>query len=320
MSLADPLAGGELAAFVTAVESGTVQGAADALQLTQSAATKRVQALERRVGRALLERGTRGVTPTEAGRVLYPLAREALAALERAELAVRAPGAAAPLRIHASRTIGETLLPEWLASFRAVAPASLVSVVITNSEEVLRAVREGACECGFVEGPPQGARGLEELVVAHDEIRAVVAADHPWARRRSVSLAALAREPFLAREPGSGTRAVAVQMLAGVGVALHPTLEVSSAEGLKRAVLGGGFTLLSERVVAAEIAAGTLAAIPVAGVELHRSLRAVRLRRPAPTGVARSFWEWLGRAAARADPDIVLAPASAQRRPDRRRG
>ena len=195
-----------------------------------------------------------------------------------------------------------------------------MSVLITNSEEVLRAVRDGACECGFVEGPPQGARGLEELVVAHDEIRAVVAADHPWARRRSVSLAALAREPFLAREPGSGTRAVAVQTLAAAGVALHPTLEVSSAEGLKRAVLGGGFTLLSERVVAAEIAAGTLAAIPVAGVELRRSLRAVRRRRPAPTGVARSFWEWLGSAAARADPDIVLAPASAQRRPERRRG
>ena len=150
MSLADPLAGGELAAFVTAVESGTVQGAADALQLTQSAATKRIQALE------------------------------------RAEIAVRAPGrTAVPLRIHASRTIGETLLPEWLASFRPVAPASLVSVVITNSEEVLRAVREGACEVGFVEGPPQGVRGLEELVVAHDEIRAVVAAGHPWARRRA---------------------------------------------------------------------------------------------------------------------------------------
>ena len=321
MSLADPLAGGELAAFVTAVESGTVQGAADALQLTQSAATKRVQALERRVGRALLERGARGVTPTEAGRVLYPLAREALAALERAEVAVRAPGtAAAPLRIHASRTIGETLLPEWLAAFRTVAPASLVSVVITNSEEVLRAVREGACEFGFVEGPPQGARGLEELVVAHDEIMAVVAADHPWARRRSVSLAALAREPFLAREPGSGTRAVAVQTLASVGVALHPTLEVSSAEGLKRAVLGGGFTLLSERVVATEIAAGTLAAIPVAGVELHRSLRAVRRRRPAPTGVAHSFWEWLGRKDGGAHPDIVRAPATARRPPDRRRG
>jgi DNA-binding transcriptional LysR family regulator len=294
MSLADPLPGGELAAFVTAVESGTVQGAADALGLTQSAATKRLAALERRVGRRLLERGPRGMAPTQAGRVLYPLAREALAALSRAEAALGGTGApAAPLRIHASRTVGETLLPEWLAAFRAVAPTSLVSVDVTNSEEVLRAVREGLCEIGFVEGPPQGAPDLEELVVASDELLAVVAAGHAWARRRAVPLAALAREPFLAREPGSGTRAVALETLAAAGLELLPSLEVSSAEGLKRAVLGGGFTLLSERVVATELAAGTLAAVPVRGVQLRRSLRAVRRRRPAASGVGRAFWSWL---------------------------
>ena len=76
MPLGDPLSGRELAAFVTAVERGTVQGAADALALTQSAATKRLLALERRVGRPLLERTAQGVRVTEAGAVLYPLARE----------------------------------------------------------------------------------------------------------------------------------------------------------------------------------------------------------------------------------------------------
>jgi DNA-binding transcriptional LysR family regulator len=293
MSLADPLPGRELAAFVTAVESGTVQGAADALQLTQSAATKRLQVLERRVGRPLLERGAHGVRPTAAGRVLYPLAREALAVLERAEAAVLAPGDAPLLRIHASRTIGETLLPEWLASFRATAPPCRVSVEITNSNEVVQAVREGSTEIGFVEGPAGNARGLQELVVAHDELRAVVAAGHPWASRHAVALRDLSREPFLTREAGSGTRAVATATLAAAGVQLEPSLEVSSAEGLKRAVLGGGFTLLSERVVATELAVGTLAALPVAGVDLHRSLRAVRRSRPALQDPARAFWRWL---------------------------
>jgi DNA-binding transcriptional LysR family regulator len=293
MSLADPLPGRELAAFVTAVESGTVQGAADALQLTQSAATKRVQALERRVGRALLERGAHGVRPTAAGQVLYPLAREALSALERAETALLAPGDAPLLRIHASRTIGETLLPEWLASFRATAPPCRVSASIVNSEQVVVAVREGSTEVGFVEGPAGSMRGLEELVVAHDEIRAVVAAGHRWAGRRAVALRDLTGEPFLTREAGSGTRAVALATLAAAGVELVPSVEVSSAEGLKRAVLGGGFSLLSERVVAGELAVGTLAALPVAGVDLRRSLRAVRRSRPALQGPARAFWRWL---------------------------
>jgi DNA-binding transcriptional LysR family regulator len=295
MSLADPLPGRDLAAFVTAVESGTVQGAADALQLTQSAATKRLQALERRVGRALLERGAHGLRPTAAGGVLYPLAREALTVLERAEAAVSSPDSAPLLRIHASRTIGVILLPEWLASFRVAAPPCRVSATVTNSDQVVHAVRDGAAEIGFVEGRAASMQGLRDLVVAHDEIRVVVASNHPWARRRSVAVGALTGEPFLAREAGSGTRAVATATLADAGVELEPALEVSSAEALKRAVLAGGFTLLSERVVASEIAAGTLAAIPVSGVDLRRSLWAVRRARPALQGPARAFWLWLAR-------------------------
>src|SRR5262249_39000658 len=153
MSLGDPLSGRDLAAFVTAVESGTVQGAADALTLTQSAATKRLQALERRVGQGLLDRDASGGRPTPAGTGLYPLAREAPLALERVETAMTSPSAAPPLRIHASRTIGETLLPHWLASFRATGTHCRASVAITNSEEVVHAVRDGVAEIGFVEGP-----------------------------------------------------------------------------------------------------------------------------------------------------------------------
>jgi DNA-binding transcriptional LysR family regulator len=295
MPLGDPLSGRELAAFVTAVETGTVQGAADALALTQSAATKRLLALERRVGRPLLERTAQGVRLTEAGAVLYPLAREALAALVSAETAVTSSTQDEPLVIHASRTVGETLLPQWLASFRVSAPACRVSVAITNSDEVVHAVRDRTAEIGFIEGPAGSMQGLTELVVAHDELRVVVASAHPWARRRAIPLKTLTQEPFLAREAGSGTREVAAAALAAKGVELSPALEVSSAEGLKRAVLGGGFTLLSERAVEPEVAAGALRTIPVPGVELRRTLRAVRRSRPALRGPARALWLWLER-------------------------
>ena len=95
--------------------------------------------------------------------------------------------------------------------------------------------------------------GLREIVLARDELQVVVAASHAWARRRALRPRALAGEPFLAREPGSGTRAVATEALAAVGVRLTPAVEVSSAEGLKRALLGGGFALLSPRAVTAEV-------------------------------------------------------------------
>ena len=295
MSLGDPLSGRDLAAFVTAVETGTVQGAADALALTQSAATKRLQALERRIGRPLLERTAHGVRATEVGERLYPLAREALTALVRAEADVTSLSREEPLVIHSSQTIGETLLPPWLASFRVTAPACHVSVGITNSDEVVRAVRDRVAEIGFIEGPSGSLHGLSELVVAHDELRVVVASGHPWARRREISFRALRGEPFLAREVGSGTREVADTALGAKGIELQPALEFSSAEALKRAVLAGGFTLLSEHAVEREVATGTLRAIAVSGVDVRRALRAVRRSRPALQGPARAFWLWLER-------------------------
>jgi DNA-binding transcriptional LysR family regulator len=310
VSLADPLSGRELAAFVAAVETGSVQGAADELVLTQSAATKRIQALEARVGQPLLERTAHGVKPTPVGGVLYPAARQALSALLSAEAAVLAPGLGSYLRIQSSRTIGETLLPHWLSAFRAECQPrrAQISVEITNSEQVLRAVRSGEAEIGFVEGPAGGSRGVREVVVAVDEIRAVVAAGHPWARRRGVKVSELASESFLARETGSGTRAVTTETLARAGVNLHPVLEVSSAEGLKRAVLDGGFALLSERVVVNEVQSGQLVALPVADVDLSRSLRAISLQRPALKGPAREFWKWLMRAVAEPAGPISGAP------------
>lgn len=293
MGLGEPLSGRDLAAFVVAVETGSVQGAAEALALTQSAATKRVQALERRLGQPLLERRSDGVRPTSSGRLLYPVAREALAALQRAEATVMMPVSGSVLRIQSSRTVGETLLPQWLAGFRDMAPEVRVSVEVTNSAHVSQAIHDGEAEVGFIEGLEATMRGLHELVVAEDEIRVIVAGDHPWARRPTVSLTALTNERFLAREVGSGTRAVADAELASVGVTLVPTLEVSSTEGLKRAVLSGGFTLLSERTVETELATGQLAAVPVAGVRLRRSFRAVRRSRPALQGPAGRFWRWL---------------------------
>ncbi len=299
---AEPLSGRDLAAFVAAVETGSVQGAAEALDLTQSAATKRIRALEARLGLTLLERGRFGVRPTAAGRLLYPEARAALAALARAEAVAAGERDRAPmLRLAASHTIGEYLLPGWLAAFRATAGDVRAQVEVENSVAVLAAVRDGAAEIGFVEGRDR-LEGLASIDLLRDEIVVVVAADHRWARRRSVPAAALPGEPFLTREAGSGTRAVALSALATQGIELTPSLEAASSQSLKRAVLDGGFTLISRRACEAETEAGTLRALPVSGADLTRTLRAVRRRDTLPTP-ARRLWTWLERdlAGARTD-------------------
>jgi DNA-binding transcriptional LysR family regulator len=290
----DPIASGELAAFVAAYEAGSVQGAADALSLTQSAVTKRIQGLERRLGAQLLERGRFGVRPTRLGRTIYPPGKAALAQLQAVALAVQAArdGERDDLRLSASLTIGEFLLPAWLSAFRAEHPAVHPQLEVVNSAAVLSAVRDGRATIGFVEGGDVG-RGLETLVVARDTLVVAVAADHPWTRRRTLPVSALATEPYLTRERDSGTRAVATAALAAHGVELTPASEVASTQSLKRMIAGGGFSILSRLAIADEERAGSLAGLELRGIDLPRELRAVRPRRGAGGSAAGLFWAWL---------------------------
>jgi DNA-binding transcriptional LysR family regulator len=294
MDSATPPAGGELAAFVAAMEAGSIQGAADALQLTQSAVTKRVQNLERRVGGPLLDRGRFGVRPTAMGGALYVPAKRALEALQGVADAVERSrtNSAMDLRLSASLTIGEFLLPGWLAEFRVTRSDVHPQLEVINSHGVLDAVREDRSQIGFVEGL-EPLRGVDAITVATDRLLIVVAAGHPWARRRAIPARELLSEPYLTRETASGTRAVAAAALARAGLQLTPAMQAGSLQSLKRALSGGGFTLISELTIEAEHRAGTLVGIPVRDVDLSRELRAVRRRRPALTGAARMFWRWL---------------------------
>ncbi|HEX4011604.1 MAG TPA: LysR family transcriptional regulator [Solirubrobacteraceae bacterium] len=302
---AEPLASGELTAFVVAHEVGTLQGAADALDLTQSAVTKRIQSLERRLGARVFERSRSGVRPTTLGAALYPPAKLALAQLaEVARVAsVGRERADSGLRISASHTIGEFLLPGWLLEFRRVEPLIHPQLEIINSAAAIGAVRNGSSEIAFVESRDP-LRGLESMTVARDELCVVVTAGHRWGRRRSIAVGELQREPYLTRERNSGTRAVAAEALAAAHIVLEPALEAASTQSLKRALGATGFTIISRLAVAEEERSGTLVELTVRGADLTRHLRAARRRRGGSDRGARAFWRWL---ATRASPALSAA-------------
>lgn len=291
---ANPLSSGDLAAFVATFEAATVHGGADALGLTQSAVTKRLQSLERRAGVELFERGRFGVRPTAAGRLLYPEAKQVLTALDQAQAALDGHRDLADkaLALVASHTIGEFLLPGWLGEFRRREPEMRAQIEIINSPSVLDAVRERHVQVGFVEGVDD-LHGFDSVVVAHDSIVVVVAADHRWRRQRSIDPARLGDEPYITREAGSGTRAVAQDALVRLGVDPTPRLETASLQSIKRALLDGGYSLLSPLAVESECRAGTLRTVPLRGTALTRELRAVRDCRVRLTGLPRRFWTWL---------------------------
>jgi DNA-binding transcriptional LysR family regulator len=290
----DPLSSRNLAAFVAAVESGSVQGAAEALDLTQSAATKRIQALERRLGVELLLRRRSGVVASAEGEALYPDARRALDALGAAAQSVSTSRAAQPLRIAASHTVGEALLPGWLAEFRQFSPGLHRQVAVVNSPAAIAAVQAGDAEVGFVEGLDP-LNGLESRTVARDQIVLVVASGHHWARRRSIRPAELSGQPYVSRESGSGTRAVAEARLAQAGIQLEPEVSLASLEAVKRSLAAGGFSLISRLAIEPETAAGLLVSVPIKDLRIERSLIAIRRRRDHQRDGGRRLWDWLAR-------------------------
>lgn len=290
---ADLLPGGELSAFVAAVESGSVEGAADALQLTQSAATKRIQKLERRLGASVLHRGRRGVSPTPFGQTIYPLAKHALRTLAAvSEAADGRSEARAILSLSASFTIGECLLADWLAAFQVERPRAHPQLEVTSSSAVVSSVRERRAEIGFVEGV-DSLEGLDAITVARDRLLVVVNARHPWARSRSVAPRDLLTQPYMTRERMLGARAVAEAALAAHGIELVPVFEAASLQSLKRAISDGGFTLVSALTIEHEQRAGTLVGLPVRRIDLTRDLRAICNPRRRPTVAARALWRWL---------------------------
>jgi DNA-binding transcriptional LysR family regulator len=264
--------------FVSVVELGSVSRAAEAHGITQPSASSRLKHLERQVGLRLLDRGPAGSTPTDAGVVVAGWADAILRAAHELDAGLSAFRAeqSGRLRIAASFTIAEYLLPQWLDRFSQEHPRDSIALEVANSTTVLDRVRHGQADLGFIETPLRVTEVHQE-VVATDHLVTVVGPGHPWATRGSVPVEALAATPLVTREPGSGTRQALVDALARLDLG-EPTsvLELGSTSAVRAAVVRGNApTVISRLAVAADVDAGSLVEIEVTGLSIPRDLRAV---------------------------------------------
>lgn len=260
----------QLEVFVATERAGSTRGAADRVARSQSAASAALADLEAALGAPLFDRVRQRLVLNENGRALL---HKAAALLDQAgELQHLFDGAhATPLRVAASLTIGEVLLPDLVARWKASHPTSPVQIRIGNTSEVIAAVAAFEADLGFIEGP----QTHPELVVKpwlSDDMVVVAGAMHPLAHKRRVSLDALRDASWALRETGSGTREAVdrwlVEHLGGVSVGF----EFGSTEAIKRLVAAGAaISCISRLAVAEALAAGTL-------VELRTPLPAARRR------------------------------------------
>lgn len=264
----------ELELLVAVADTGSLSAAASLLGIAQPNASRQLSRLERRLGATLIDRGARGSEPTAAGFVAIDHARRVLDASDALVEQVRAAAGRGRVRILASQTIAEQLMPTFLATLAADQPEVPVAFEVANTREVIAGLRRGRVDLGFVEGAEIPAT-LSSMEVARDRLVAVLAPDHPWAARTSIDAAELAATPLIVREEGSGTRDVLARALAP-WTPTEPALEVHSNAAVRTAVeAGAGCALLSELAVAEHVRAGRLVALDVTGADLRRSLRAV---------------------------------------------
>ncbi|MDQ1039819.1 molybdate transport repressor ModE-like protein [Streptomyces sp. V3I8] len=280
---------GALELLLAVARLGSLGRAARELGITQPAASSRIRSMERQLGVALVDRSPRGSRLTDAGALVTDWARRVVEAAEAFDAGAQAlrDRRDSRLRVAASMTIAEYLLPGWLIALRGQRPDTAVSLLAGNSTAVAGRVLSGAADLGFVEGVSVAA-GLDSVVIAHDRLIVVTAPGHPWARRRrALDAQELAATPLILREEGSGTRQVLDAALGGLA---RPLIELSSTTAVKAsAASGAGPAVLSELALGEELSARRLVSIPVEGVRLSRALRAVWPAGHRPAGPARDL-------------------------------
>jgi LysR family transcriptional regulator, transcriptional activator of the cysJI operon len=267
--------------------------AAEELLLTQPAVTQQIKALEDELGVSLFDRGGGRIVLTPGGAALLPFADEMKTLGDEAVAAVaRAYGEhAGELVIGASQTIGQYLLPTFVAAFLRTHPKVRITARSGNTDQMLEALVAGEVHIALIEGPEQ-RKDVHIEAFMEDHLVLVVPASHGWAGQE-ITPQDLKSQPLLIREYGSGSRRIVEQALANAGLKMKDliiSMELDSTEGLLNAVEAGlGVTFVSRWAVRNQLALGTLKLSRVAGLKLSRSFSMVYAAGPVPTGSVGAF-------------------------------
>lgn len=275
-----------LKVFRAVAEAMSFRKAAESLHMSQPAVSQQIRALEEEAGARLFDRaGADGhgsqIALTQAGNVLLVYAKKAAVIIAEAEhaLAELNHEVAGDLRLGASTTVAQYLLPRILGDFLRHYPHVRLSMISGNTEQIAEAVAEQRVALGIIEGPPM-RRDLKTLPMAPDELVLIVSPAHEWSRRQApIAASELATVPLLLRERGSGSRRVVERALKNAGLPLRSlkvAMELDSTEAIVSGVEAGlGVGFVSRWAVGKVSRLGTVKVVKVAEVRIEREFRFV---------------------------------------------
>jgi DNA-binding transcriptional LysR family regulator len=284
----------QLRVFSTVARTLSFSAAARELHLTQPAVSIQVKQLEGHAGLPLFEQIGKKVFLTEAGRELARYAAGVTDLLREAEdtLAALRGVRGGVLKIGVVST-AKYFAPTLLAEFTRAHPDVRIKLAVSNREDVVASLASNEVDVAIMGRPPRELATADEPFASHPH--AIIAApDHPLAAKRRIPLARLAGEHFLIREPGSGTRGSMERVFADHGLAIAASMEMSSNETIKQAVMAGmGVSFLSLHTVGLELEAKRLVILDVAGLPVVRQWHVIHLRDKRLSPAARLFRDFL---------------------------
>ena len=287
----------QLAAFCAVVERRSFSQAAERLGVTQPAVSLQVRALEKRLGTQLLDRSGRRVEPTEAGLRLYRGAQRLLTLEEQIldEIAGEGEGdLTGELQIGASTGPAAIVVPLLLCEFQREHPEVKIVLTVSDTQSVVERVAARELELGIV-GAARRHRAVRFEPFFDDEVILACPPKHDFAGR-TVTLDELRAENLIVMQEGAGVRQIVEDELRAIGTRLRDLdvrLELGLQESVRSAVQAGyGVTFISRSAVEPELAAGTLAAARVEGLDAKREISLARAAGRTATRVADGFVEF----------------------------
>lgn len=288
----------QLHVFCKVVEHSSFSTAGNIVHLSQPTVSSHIKDLEDHLGCRLIDRLPKKVIPTKAGELLYTYACRLLALRDEAENALSTFQGTikGELLIGGSTIPGVYILPKVIGAFSKTYPDVKICLEMGDTEKIIHATLMGRLELGVVGAKSDDHRILEEPIL-EDNLQLVIPGDHRWAQKKSISLGQVKKEPFIAREPGSGTLKSIQLRLAQKGCRVEEfniTAQMGSTEAIRQAIKSNiGVSILSRLAVSDDIETGRLAALDIQGVSFKRHFYLIRARHRTPTPAGRVFIDFL---------------------------
>jgi DNA-binding transcriptional LysR family regulator len=284
----------QLEVFTTIARLGSFTRAAETLHLTQPTVSMQIRKLTDTVGAPLFEQVGKKIFLTDAGRELNRTCRAIFTELERFEMFVADLKGLATGKLRLSVvTTAKYFIPRLLGSFCQLHPGIDVSLKVSNRERILERLADNEDDLYILGQPPEELDAISEPFLQNPLV-VLAPAGHPLAGKKKISLARLAREPFLLREPGSGTRIATERLFAAHGLKIKVRMELGSNEAIKQAIVGGlGISVLSRHSLVMDAPTGQIAILNVTGFPIKRHWHVVYPAGKHLSVVASSFLEHL---------------------------